>query len=220
MHPQGPRLWLVRHGETDWNVQRRVQGQTPTELNATGWAQAKNLARFFTGRQFAAAWSSDLPRAYQTADTIVANTGLIVQRTAGLRERSLGKYEGMLSSEVHAARTALGLEQAGDLADWTGMEGVETNSMLWERARKSLREISDQYDNKDVLVVAHGALMARVIVHVLGIADNFPRRFPLSNGMIVVLQWRVDAFYLLSLLDVPLLETGLSTIDTSATKSA
>jgi 2,3-bisphosphoglycerate-dependent phosphoglycerate mutase len=216
MLSDGARLWLVRHGETDWNVQRIVQGQTPTELNDVGRKQARQLANFFADREFSAAYSSDLPRAYQTAEIILAGRGLDLQQDVRLRERSLGKYQGMKSADVHAVRTALGLDQTGDLADWKGMPGVETNQQVWERARDAMRNISDKHHGKDVLVVAHGGLMAQVITEVLGISRTAPRRFPLSNGMIVVLQWRVDAFYMLGLLDVSLAYQGKSSVDTQA----
>src|SRR6185437_225979 len=156
MSLQGARLWVVRHGETDWNVERRVQGHTPTHLNENGRAQARGLREFFAGRWVGAAYASDLPRAYETAEIIMEGRGVEVVRKAGLRERSLGRYEGMLSAEVHAARTALGLEQSGDLADWARMPGCEGNAELFERAMKALKEISDAHAGQDVLVVCHG----------------------------------------------------------------
>jgi broad specificity phosphatase PhoE len=124
----------------------------------------------------------------------------------------------MLSSEVHAVRTALGLEQSGDLADWARMPGCESNAEIFERSRDALREISDAHPGGDVLVVSHGGVMAQLIGGILGIPGAVPRRFPMSNGLVVVLQWRVDAFYMLSFLDVPLVVGGRATADTSATK--
>jgi len=192
----------------------------PTHLNETGREQARYLAEFFKGREFAAAYASDLPRAYETADIIMAGRGVEVVRKPGLRERCLGKYEGLLSEELHAARTAIGLEQSGDLADWAGMPGVESNADIWQRGRNAMREISDSHAGKDALVVCHGGMMAQMVCGVLGISGNTPRRFPMSNGLVIILQWRVDAFYMLSFLDVPLVVGGRSTVDTSATKSA
>src|SRR5271165_3144262 len=107
MESQGPvraRLWLVRHGETDWNAQGRVQGHTPTELNENGRRQAASLAEMFAGRKFAALWSSDLPRARQTAEAIGSALGLDVQLTVALRERSFGPYEGKTNEEIRAIR--------------------------------------------------------------------------------------------------------------------
>ena len=82
---------------------------------------------------FAAIWSSDLPRAEQTAQIIAEAIHLPVQVTDTLRERSFGKYEGATAEEIQVDRTALGLAQTGDLADWTGMPGIESTDVLWER---------------------------------------------------------------------------------------
>ena len=218
MAVEGARLWLVRHGETDWNAAGRVQGHTPTELNERGREQAREIGRRLKGREFAAVWSSDLPRAFQTAELLVesAGFGMRVERSVALRERSFGKYEGMTTPEIGAARTALGLVQTGDLADWTGMPGVESNDVLWERISGELRELSERYVGKDVVVVTHGGVIARVVYRVLGIPDGVPRHFPLSNGIVAVLQWRKDAWYLMTLMDLGLAmgEGGMG-VDTS-----
>lgn len=217
MNSQGARLWLVRHGQTDWNAQGRIQGHTPTELNEEGRRQAAELAGIFarSGRQFAACFSSDLPRAAQTADAIAAALGLNVIRTQALRERSFGSYEGQTSEQIRAARTALGLHQTGDLADWTGVPGIESNEVLWKRVEQYLRGISEQHAGTDVLVVTHGGVIARAIFRTLGIAEGAPRRFPLSNGIVAVLQWRVDSFYLLTLADMKLVAGAPPAADTA-----
>jgi 2,3-bisphosphoglycerate-dependent phosphoglycerate mutase len=215
MHSQGARLWLVRHGQTDWNATGRIQGHTPTELNAAGRVQAEALAQQLSGKTFAAVWSSDLPRALQTAEFLAQPRGMRVQTTELLRERSFGQYEGATSDEIRAARTSLGLEQTGDLADWTGMPGIESNDALWERVAGFLRELSDRYADQDVLVVTHGGVIARAVYRVLGIADGVPRRFPLSNGIVAILQYRQDAFYLLSLVDMGLVVGNRPYVDTA-----
>ncbi len=226
----GARLWLVRHGETDWNAAGRVQGHTPTELNERGREQAREIGRRLKGRRFAAVWSSDLPRAYQTAQLLVesASFSLEIERSEQLRERSFGRYEGMTTAEIGAARTALGLNATGDLADWTGMPGVESNDGLWERISGELRRLSERYAvggggvvegsgaDADVVVATHGGVIARVVYRVLGILDGVPRHFPLSNGIVAVLQWRKDAWYLMTLMDLGLAmgEGGVG-VDTS-----
>src|SRR5215471_14440301 len=105
-HPA--RIWLIRHGQTDWNAAGRVQGHTPTDLNEAGRQQAQRLASILAGRSFAAVISSDLPRAAQTAQVIADALKLKVQQTEALRERSFGTYEGATWEEIRAARLALG----------------------------------------------------------------------------------------------------------------
>jgi 2,3-bisphosphoglycerate-dependent phosphoglycerate mutase len=217
MQSPAARLWLVRHGQTDWNAAGRVQGHTPTELNAQGLAEARALATTFSQMQhsFAACYSSDLPRAAQTAQVIAEKLQLPVQTTPALRERSFGEYEGATSEQVRAARAALGLHQTGDLADWTGMPGIESNETLWQRIAGYLREISDRHGSQDVLVITHGGVILRAVYRALAIPDGTPRHFPLSNGIVAVLQWRADSFYLLSLADMNLLLGSAPSIDTA-----
>jgi broad specificity phosphatase PhoE len=215
MLQQGARLWLVRHGETDWNAQGRVQGHTPTSLNERGREQARRLAGALAHKVFSAIYASDLPRAAETAAIVAAGRGVEVLHTPALRERSFGKYEGHTSAEIRDARTALGLAQTGDLADWTGMPGIETEAELWGRLEPFFREISAKHANEDVLVATHGGVVARAIYHTLAIPEGTPRRFSLSNGIIAVLQWRTDYFYLLSLIDPALLSGSQPTADTA-----
>ena len=215
------RIWLVRHGQTDWNVQRRIQGHTPTELNAAGKAEAQMLADWFADRQFATVWSSDLPRAKQTADAIAARHNLPVHTTHELRERELGPFEGKTWDEVRRIRGELTGSplQNGDLADWTGVPGVETDADLWHRVSRQLASIANSHQG-NALVVSHGGVIKHTVCHVLGLPSGLPRRFPLSNGITAVLTLRADGFYLQSLLDVGLLAGQPESVDTAQAPSA
>ena len=92
--PQTTRLLVIRHGETDWNAQRRVQGHSDIALNATGQAQAQRLAAALADEAIAAVYSSDLQRAQATATALALPRGLPVHATALLRERHFGLIEG------------------------------------------------------------------------------------------------------------------------------
>ncbi len=222
--PAGPaRLWLVRHGQTDWNAQRRIQGHTPTELNEVGRQQAAKLALWFGRRSFQAIWSSDLPRARQTAEPIAAALGLSVCTTPMLRERHLGPYEGKTWDEVRAMRVGLpGLAaaQQGDLADWTGVPGVESDQTLWHRIRDCLTDISQKHADQNVLIITHGGVIKHSVWHILGLPAGAPRRFPLANGITAVVQHRPDGFYLLSLFDTALIDGETSAADTASAIAA
>ncbi|NNM85144.1 MAG: histidine phosphatase family protein [Phycisphaerales bacterium] len=210
------RLWLVRHGQTDWNAQRRIQGHTPTELNEIGRQQAAKLALWFGRRPFQAIWSSDLPRARQTAEPIAAALGLTVCTTPLLRERHLGPYEGKTWNEVSAMRIGLNGPQQGDLADWTGVPHVESDQALWHRIRDCLSDISQQHANQDVLIITHGGVIKHSVWHILGLPVGAPRRFPLANGITAVVQRRSDGFYLLSLFDTALIDGDAAATDTAS----
>jgi broad specificity phosphatase PhoE len=89
---------------------------------------------------------------------------------------------------------------------------------LWERVSIFLRELSGKYPAQDVLVVTHGGVIARAVYRILAIPDGTPRHFPLSNGIVAVVQWREDAFYLLSLVDMGLVMGERPTADTATMK--
>lgn len=223
-HPeQTPaRLWLVRHGQTDWNAQRRIQGHTPTELNATGRQQAELLSQWFAERHFSAIWSSDLPRALQTAQIIAARQSCPMTVTPQLRERNLGAFEGKTWDEVRTLRADLSGSSTnnGDLADWTGVPGVESDQQLWDRTRAVLDAMSEAENGKDMMAVTHGGVLKHVLWHVLGLAAGAPRRFGLSNGLTAVLEKRGDNYYLVSLLDIEMLMGHTSGADTANAPSA
>jgi broad specificity phosphatase PhoE len=214
------RLWLVRHGQTDWNVEGRIQGHTPTDLNETGRQQAKDLAKHFSRKKFAAIWSSDLPRAASTANIIADRQGLDVHLTEALRERDLGEYAGKGWEELKILRQKAsgGLPATGDLADWTAIPGVESDDDIWTRVHKVLHDISAKYDGQDVLVVTHGGVIARCVFKILGIPSGATRRFALSNGITAVVQWRHGSFYLLSFADMQLLLHDQPVVDTATVK--
>ncbi len=211
------RLWLVRHGQTNWNAERRIQGHTPTELNAVGWRQAEMLAQWFASRRFSAIWSSDLPRALQTAEAIAANQNCPITTTQQLRERNLGVFEGKTWDEVRAMRADLtnSATNNGDLADWTGVPGVESDLQLWTRTRSVLDTMSGAFPGQDVLAVTHGGVLKHVLWHVLGLPAGTPRRFGLSNGLTAVLEKRGGNYYLLSLLDIEMLTGRPPSADTA-----
>src|SRR5512142_1067190 len=93
-------LWLVRHGQTDWNLEGRYQGQSDVPLNATGLSQAAVFAASLDGQRFDALYSSDLARAYQTAEVIANKVGLPVQTDPRLREINQGEWQGRTLTEI------------------------------------------------------------------------------------------------------------------------
>ena len=100
--PQPTRILAIRHGETAWNVDTRIQGHLDIPLNDTGQRQARRLAAALADEPLQAIYSSDLSRAHQTATALAQAVGLGVQPVAGLRERSFGHFEGRTFREIEA----------------------------------------------------------------------------------------------------------------------
>lgn len=98
--PQITHIVLVRHGETDWNRERRLQGQLDVPLNAQGREQAAQLGRALAREPFDAIYASDLSRARETAQALAGEVGKAVRDDTGLRERCYGGFEGLTYAEV------------------------------------------------------------------------------------------------------------------------
>ncbi|KQM37236.1 histidine phosphatase family protein [Microbacterium sp. Leaf203] len=162
-------LTLVRHGETAWNYEGRIQGSTDIPLNDTGRLQARGIAETlaaeYAGREVVVV-SSDLGRAAETADIIAAALGTSVTlRLPGLQERSYGEAEGM---DAPTFSDTYGPWHAADVP------GAETWPVVRERALAALAEaVASAPDGVDVIAVAHGALIREVIMFATD--GEFPR---------------------------------------------
>jgi broad specificity phosphatase PhoE len=147
---------LVRHGETDWNRDRRVQGHTDIPLNATGREQARAVADALAGESFAAVYASDLTRAMETAAIVAEPLSLEVTPFPELREKSFGTWEGLTDAEV--------LTRFPD-AHATGWGDGETTDEMAERVLAAVRRIGDAHRGARVLVVTHGGPMRALLRH-------------------------------------------------------
>ena len=129
-------ILLARHGETDWNVERRVQGHSDTPLNDTGRAQARALAEELAGEPIDAVYSSDLVRAHETARIVAAQRGLEVTAIRDLRERNFGTWEGLTDEEIYVRHP-----QARDRS-WQEWGDAETRDEMADRVLAALHRIA------------------------------------------------------------------------------
>ena len=163
--------YLVRHGETKWNAEQRVQGHTDVSLHDVGREQAALTAQRLAGTCFGAVYSSDLIRARETAEIITAasHTGpheiVIDQR---LREVSFGRLEGKTWSEMDEAIQAVRHVQDLDFAP----DGGESYRELLARLGGFAEMLREHHPNDDVLVVGHGAAFRALAVRLLGLPDE------------------------------------------------
>jgi alpha-ribazole phosphatase len=185
-------LYLVRHGQTDWNVEGRYQGQSDLPLNAVGRAQAAQLSQRLAGIPFIAVYSSDLQRAKETAEILAAVGGLAVQVDPRLREIKLGQWEGQLMTEIVARYPAAWAERQRDPVHARAPEG-ETVAEVAERVAEAATAIARAHPAGPVLVVSHGVALATLICQA--------RRQPLPetyeaippNGQPEIVEWPVTA---------------------------
>ena len=140
------RLYIARHGETDWNLEHRLQGWTDRPLNETGRRQAVELADALKGIHLDAIYSSTLSRSRDTARTVAGNT-MTVKSLDGLRERNYGHYQGGSDTAPEYLRR---------LNDWTDrLDDGESLNQLLARSRDSLVQIRREHPTGNVLIVAH-----------------------------------------------------------------
>ncbi|MGZ4257759.1 MAG: histidine phosphatase family protein [Gaiellaceae bacterium] len=151
------RILLVRHGETDWNLTRRLQGHSDRPLNETGREQARGLAAELAEEDLDAVYSSDLSRAEGTARIVAGARGLDVTVLPELRERHFGSWEGLTDEEIHE-------RFPGELADGVLGDG-ESRDELDRRILRALSRIADEHPEATVLVVSHGGPLRAVLRH-------------------------------------------------------
>ncbi|CAH0143548.1 Acid phosphatase [Arthrobacter sp. Bi26] len=157
---------LVRHGQTDWNAERRLQGSTDIPLNAVGRGQARNAVAALSGYGWDAIVSSPLSRAAETADLIAAGLGLsVARRVPELAERSFGPAEGLQAGpELDALRIP------------DGFRGAESEDEAARRGLAALELLAEEFRGRRVLAVAHGTLLrvslSRAIGRTLESIDN------------------------------------------------
>lgn len=151
-------ICLARHGETNWNIERRFQGQFDIALNARGRAQAQALARELANAHFDRVYSSDLRRAMNTAAPIAEARGLTVLATQRLREKDDGVWQGHTHAEVQAKYAEDYQHYLTRDADFAAAEG-ETLNEFSRRVRSVLADIARESAGLTVLVVAHAGVL-------------------------------------------------------------
>lgn len=153
---------LVRHGQTDWNLEGRYQGQSDVPLNQHGHAQAASLVERLAGQAFSAVYSSDLLRAHQTAEPIARTLGLSIQFDPRLREINQGEWEGVLVDDIKARYAELWSQRTVDPAS-VRPPGGETVAEVAERVYAALDDIARLFPTERVLIVSHGLSIAATI---------------------------------------------------------
>lgn len=185
------RLCLVRHGETAWNAQRRLQGHTDIPLNARGLAQAEAAARALQHTPLRHIYASDLVRAADTARLIAAPHGLAVTLTPRLRERHFGGVQGLTWEEAEQRFPADYAPLRAREPDAVPPEGGESLSVFSARIVGYLTELGQRHSGETLLVVCHGGCLDVAYRAATGKPLAAARDFPLGNA---TLNWiRIDA---------------------------
>lgn len=201
---------LIRHGETAWNAEKRLQGHLDIPLNAAGQRQAVALGQALHGEHLDAIIASDLLRARQTAQEIAAPRGMTVHIEPGLRERCYGAFEGMLYAEVgERYPEAFAAWQAREMdARFPPGENVaETLREFAERAVGTIARIARDGKYRKVALVTHGGVLECAYREAQGIGFSHARNFDIFNASINRFVWGGKAIQLSHWGDVTHLQT-------------
>ncbi len=177
------RVIAIRHGETAWNVQTRIQGQIDIGLNDNGRQQARRLARALAGEDLHAVFASDLQRAADTARAFAEPAGLPVCTDVGLRERGFGDFEGLTWAEVeqrHPDASRRWRERDTSF----GPPGGETLAAFYERAVAALATIAMRHRGGHIAIVTHGGVLDALYRAASRVPLNAPRTWQLGNASI------------------------------------
>lgn len=203
------RLCLVRHGETEWNAERRLQGHLDIPLNARGLAQAASTARGLSSIRFNAAYCSDLSRARQTADAILRDRDARTTLRADLRERHYGIFQGKTYEEIASTLPDDYRRFKRREADYAFPGGGESLAAFARRVEAALVAIAQRHAGEDVLVVTHGGVLD--IAHRLatGKALGAARDFAIPNAALNWLEHGEDGWRILVWADVRHIDDAL-----------
>ena len=185
--PASTRVILIRHGETAWNAERRLQGHIDIALNEEGLRQARALGGALAGETVDVVYSSDLQRAHQTAQAVALHQRLPVHTDPGLRERCYGGFEGLLYAEIEARfPREFAAWQARDIdgAMPSGLREAETFRQFYARATGAIGTLAARHPGQTVAIVAHGGVLECAYRAALGLSLDTPRNFPVMNASI------------------------------------
>ena len=212
---QATRIIAVRHGETAWNVDARIQGQLDIGLNDTGRWQARRVGEALASETISAVYTSDLGRAHETAQTIAEVTGIPVVAEEGLRERSFGMFEGKTFSEIHENWPDQAQNWRQRIPEWAPPEGGESLLQLRDRVTRTVQSLASRHPGQQIVVVAHGGVLDTLYRVATGQEVNAPRTWELPNGAINRLLWTPEGFTLVGWSDTQHLDNEAAGEDTS-----
>jgi len=201
---------LVRHGQSTWNREHRIQGQLDPPLSDEGRRQADLLGRRLAGRRLAGFYASDLKRAFETAEAIESLVELKPDPTPGLREIYLGEWEGLRTEEI-AVRFPEAWARWSEKPDWDVVPGGEGAARFETRVSATLDEILDRHPQGDILLVTHGGVIQVALHRVIGRPSRGLFPFKIQNASISVIEARDGRMVIAGSNDVAHLEPALVT---------
>ncbi len=190
------RIIAIRHGETAWNVDTRIQGQLDIPLNDTGRWQAERLARALAAREaIDVVYTSDLLRAWETARPVAEATGAPLHTDEGLRERGFGSFQGKTFTEIEAAMPDEARRWRQRDPFWAP-PGGESLTAMRRRVIETLHALASRHVGEQIVMVAHGGVMDVLYRAATGQELQAPRTWQLGNTAVNRLLWSPEGLSL------------------------
>lgn len=200
-------ILAIRHGETDWNVATRIQGQIDIALNPQGLWQAQQVAKALADEQIQAVYASDLSRAFVTAQHIASQHALEVSRILPLRERHYGAFEGLTWDEIQQAHPSDAKRWHDRDPLWTPANGGESLLMLHSRVLHMVNDIAARHLGQQIALVTHGGVLDILYRIATGQDLQVARSWGLRNTAINRLSWTPQGLQLVGWADERHLDT-------------
>lgn len=194
------KVLFVRHGETNWNIEGRCQGNVDVPLSPIGQAQAASVAERLASKKIAAIYSSDLSRASETATAIAEKHSLPVQIAPALREIAFGDWEGNRFAELkdkHPDIMQIFNDRPGDVR----IPNAETLSQVQDRAYRTVLDVVEKHADETIIIVSHGVALRTILCAALDVDLNKAWSFKLKNTAISTLVFHEDKIFLSSIND-------------------
>ncbi len=185
------RLYIVRHGETVWNTERKTQGMKDSALTEKGIIQAKKLSERLALEKIDYIYSSSLSRAYETAKIISSKLNLAINITDDLREMNFGCWQGLTIEEVKNNYPNEHIIWHSEPHKWS-ISGSETLIQVRERTLKLVNDLRKKHINKNILLVSHGTAIKALLLGILDIDLSNYRKIAQDNTSINVIEYRGD----------------------------
>jgi 2,3-bisphosphoglycerate-dependent phosphoglycerate mutase len=176
-------LIIIRHGETEWNLDGRMQGHSDSSLTPLGLRQAEAVAAGLAREQIDAIHASDLGRAMRTAEALAKVKGLAVVPDSYLRERDMGTFQGLNFDEIRQRFPEDYRQFASRRPDYVIPDG-ESMQQCHDRVIAGLQAIADRHPGRRLVVVTHGGPLSAAFRHTMQLPVNAPRRWSLFNASI------------------------------------
>jgi probable phosphoglycerate mutase len=202
------RVLAIRHGETAWNVDTRIQGQLDIPLNDTGRWQAERLAAAVAEEGLHAIYASDLLRAHQTAQAIGRATGLPIGADPGLRERGFGSFEGHTYLEIERRWPEESMRWRKREVDFSPGGVGESLRVFYERCVNTAARLAAAHPGQTIAIVAHGGVMDCLYRAASRVDLQAARSWQLGNASINRLLYTPEGFSLVGWSDTAHLERG------------